>query len=147
MVVACEKVIFDQTGPFSLISVFQRLHIQLQEAPLPDKAISPLRWHVFCLWEMERKEIGQTFTQIVRVYNTDGSLFFEGEGEFPSNEIDWSQVRINLRFGGVPIWAEGEIVVRVWLKGNETPVGEYKFAIKYIPKTDHLRTMQSVSEG
>lgn len=133
-VVACEKVIFDQAGPFSLISVFQKVNIQLQDAPLPENAISPMRWHSFCLWENDPKEIGQTFTQVTRVFAPDGSVFAESEGDFVNNEGGDSQAKVNVMYGGIPISREGDIVIRVWIKGAEDSVGEYKFGVFYLPK-------------
>jgi hypothetical protein len=133
-VTVCERVLFDQAGPVSLISIFQKMNIQLQDAPLPEKAVSQSRWHVFCLWENDPKEIGQTFTQIVRIFNVDGSLFFESEIRFLNNVIEDSQTRINLLINAIPIWQEGDIVIRVWLKGIDKEVGECKFSIAYAPK-------------
>jgi hypothetical protein len=133
-VTVCEKVIVDQEGPVSLISLFQRMNIQLQDAPLPEKAISQTRWHVFCLWENDPKEIGQTFTQILKIFNVDGSVFSEAEMPFVNNVVGDSQIKINVLFNAIPIWEEGNIVVRIWLKGIEKAVGECQFAITYLPK-------------
>src|ERR1700728_234702 len=110
--VACEKVIIDQAGPVSLISIFQKINIQLQAAPLPEKATSYARWHAFSLWENDPKEVGKTFTVVTKVFNVDGSVLNEIELPFTNNTVGDSQTKVNVMFHRVPIWMEGDIVIR-----------------------------------
>ena len=130
---ACEKVIFDQDGPVSLISIFQRMNIQLTGAPLPERALSPTLWCVFALWESDPREVGQEFTQVIKVVAPDGSIFMEHEGVFKNNSIDESQTKMKIQIPGIPIWEEGWLTVSSWLKGDESSVTEYKFEIRYLP--------------
>jgi hypothetical protein len=146
-VTVCEKVIIDQAGPVSLIALFQKMRIQLQDAPLPEKAISQTRWHVFCLWENDPKEIGQTFTQILKVFNVDGSVFSEYEMPFVNNTVGDTQTKFNILFNALPIWQEGNIVIRVWLKGTEKEVGECQFAVEYMPKQSVDKTVEPPASG
>jgi hypothetical protein len=133
-VVACEKTIFDQSGPVSLINIFQKMKIQLHAGiPLPERAISPNQWSVFCLWENEPQEVGLEFTQIVRVYAPDNTLFMEHEGTFRNNDVEEYQTKINLLLTSIPIWVEGMAAVRVSLKGSDVELGSYQFGIQYLP--------------
>jgi hypothetical protein len=134
--VACEKVIIDQAGPVSLISIFQKMNIQLQAAPLPEKATSYARWHAFSLWENDPKDVGKTFTVVTKVFNVDGSVFNEIELPFTNNTAGDSQTKVNVMFQVVPIWMEGDIVIRTWLKEDENESGEYRFGIVYLRKEE-----------
>ncbi|MGA2338800.1 MAG: hypothetical protein ABSF75_02810 [Terracidiphilus sp.] len=144
-VIACEKVIIDQAGPVSLISIFQKMNIQLQAAPLPEKALSNIRWHAFSLWENDPKDAGQSFTVVVEVFNPDGTVFNRSEVPYTNNVPGNSQTKVNLMFAVVPIWMEGDIVIRTWLKENEKESGEYRFAIVYLPKVENAEANNSVS--
>jgi hypothetical protein len=130
---ACEKVIFDQEGPVSVISIFQQMKVQLTGAPLPEKAISPTLWSVFVLWESDPREVGSQFTQVLKVTAPDGSVFLEHEGLFTNNSVDETQVKTKIQVPGLPIWKEGWITVSVNLKENPAINGEYKFELRYIP--------------
>ena len=147
MVVACERVLVDITGPVSIISIFQRMNIQLQAAPLPPQAVSTSRWHVFSLWENDPKEVGQQFTQILRVFAPDGTLFVEQELSFQNNDVNDFQTKINIMLASLPIWAEGDMFVRVWLKGNEEPAGEFRFAIVYVRQELNAETTNIAAES
>jgi hypothetical protein len=103
-VVACERTIFDQAGPVSLINIFQKMKFQLHAGiPLPEKAISPNQWSVFCLWENDPLEVGREFTQIVRVFAPDNTLFMEHEATFQNNDVEEYQTKINLLLTSIPI--------------------------------------------
>jgi len=132
-VLACEKVIFDQDGPASVISIFQKMNIQLTGVQLPDNAVSPTMWTIFALWESEEGEVGQTFTQVLKVTAPDGSVFMEHEGNFVNNSTEDSQIKIKTQIPGLPIWKEGWVTVSAWLKGDDSPLGDFKFEIKYLP--------------
>jgi len=133
-VVACEKTIYDQTGPVSLINIFQKMKIQLHAGiPLPEKAIAPNQWSVFCLWENDPREVGVQFTQVVRVFAPDNTLFMEHEVTFQNNDVEEYQTKVNLMLTSIPIWSEGIAVVRVTLKGSNVELGSYRFDIQYLP--------------
>ena len=144
IVAACEKTIFDQDGPVSLISLFQRMNIQLQDAPLPERAISPTLWTIFTLWETDPKEFGQEFTQVVKIFAPDGTLFAENVGTFKNSDVEDSQIKIKIQLGALPIWSEGTVIIRVWLKDNETELGSYRFTIRYVHPPDHAPIVEPV---
>jgi hypothetical protein len=133
----CEKVIFDTDGPATVVSIFENMLYQVQDAPLPEKAILPNQWSIFTQWETDPREVGQQFTQISVVTAPDGSEFSRIEVVFskvdPTKHIQ--RVRVNLR--SIPIWIEGRVRVDVFLKGQESaPQGSTGFNIRYIPKEE-----------
>jgi hypothetical protein len=132
VLLACEKVIFDQEGPVSLISIFQRMNIQLTGVPLPERAVSPTLWSIFALWEFMPSEIGQEFFQGIRVTAPDGSVFLEHEGAFQNNAADDMQIKTKTQVPGLPIWDEGWVTVTSWLKDDEGSKVDYRFEVRYV---------------
>lgn len=142
IVVACEKVIYDQDGPASVISMFDAMKFRLQEAPLPERAIVPNQWAVFTSWEIESSELNQPFTQLVKIIAPDGSIFHENEHAFASNDPDRIATRIRLNMRSLPIWQEGVVQVKVFLKGDESERGCTSFRIVYLPKEAKTESAQ-----
>jgi hypothetical protein len=132
ILLACEKVINDVTGPVSLISVFQRMNVPIGPAPLPEKALSPTRWDVFSMWEFDAKEVGQEFIQVVKVGTPDGSVFAEMEWPIKSESPDQRHVNVKTTIPGIPIWQEGFVTINTWLKGEESIIGDFRYEVRYI---------------
>jgi hypothetical protein len=142
IIAACERVLFDQEGPVSVVNIFQRMNVQLQAAPLPDKAVFQSLWSVFTLWENDPKEVGQEFTQVIQVFAPDGSLFVENEWSFKNTDADSTQFKIRARFPTLPIWAEGDVIVRVRLKNIDAEQGSFRFAIRYLPRGEDAKPIE-----
>lgn len=135
---ACERVLVDREASLpSLINIFQRMNIQLQDAPLPENAISPARWGIFTLWQHSPEERDIEFTQRVQVIGPSGAQFAEASTTFKITEADDLQSKNHLHINGLPINHEGFLKIRVWLDGIADAVGEYQFMIKYLPKEKH----------
>ena len=134
--IACERVILDKQDMPSLINVFRQMNMQLLDAPLPEKAISPVRWFVFTLWQNEETDIEKKSTQLLEVVLPNGEIFSSAEQEFRMANADDIQSKITLEFNGVPVWQEGVIQVRASLKGSEEPAHIYKIQIKHLPKKE-----------
>lgn len=128
---ACEKVIIDRNFLPSLINIFQRMNIQLQAAPLPEKAVSPARWSVFTLWQHIPEEKDIEYTQHLEVISPNGDKFFESAVQFKITEDNDLQSKNQLDLFGLPINDEGFITIRVWLEGIENSTGEYQFFVKH----------------
>lgn len=108
------------------------MNIQINADPLPEKAISPNLWSLFSLWDMNVEELGREFTQIIKFYAPDKSLFVLSETPF-QNSLDGDyQHKVNLQMTSLPIWSEGFAEAVIWLKGNDTPSGSYRFEIKHV---------------
>jgi len=122
-------------GPATVVSIFESMKFRLQDAPLPERAIAPNQWAVFTMWEPEPGETGETFTQVVRVFAPDGSLFFENEHTvFIPPEFIQMRVKINIQT--LPVWQPGKVHIKVSLKGDEAELGSACFKIVYLPKEE-----------
>ena len=142
LVLACEKVIYDQDGPASAISIFESMKFRLQDAPLPERAVVPNLWAIFTIWEPEPHETGQQFAQTVKVFAPDGSLFFENDHTVvvPSPEHIQLRMRINVRT--LPVWQQGKVQVKVFLKGSDVELGSTCFNIVYLPKEENAQPIE-----
>jgi hypothetical protein len=132
--VACEKVIIDHQQLPSLINIFQRMQIKLPDAPLPEKALSPVRWDAFALWQHTEEEVGRKFTQRIEALTPDGEKFLEAKVVFGAVNNEDLQSKNTFQLFGIPINQEGKIRVITWLGDDENPVGEYYFSMKHLPK-------------
>ncbi len=140
---ACEKVIFDTSGPASLVSIFQRMNFPVQQVPLPDKAISPNQWSIFALWETKPEEFRQDFCQTIRIYAPDGSLWTEQSTTWRNEQSDDLQVKVSLLVAGMPVWSEGYVQVKVWLDEMPEEAGSYRFRIKYVLASDSATAVEA----
>ena len=136
-VLVCEKVIVDQQQVPSLIGVFQRINVQLLDAPLPENAVTPMKWAVFALWEHTKDEQGKTFIQRLQVLKPDGSTFIDNSQPFQVRDPDFLQSKNTAEIFGIPADKEGEIKVRVWIEGEEERGGGYSYSVKHQPKENH----------
>jgi hypothetical protein len=132
----CERIIIDAKGIPSLINLFQRIDIQLQEEPLPKDAVAPGRWAVFSMWQLAPEEVGKEFVQFTKVSRPDQSIFVETMQSFKiESDIDLT-VRTFLDLNGIPIGSEGRIWARTWLRGDEQNIHEISFYLRHLPKLE-----------
>jgi hypothetical protein len=69
---ACEKIIVDKVGTYSLISVMSGTDIAITAPPsapgqLPANAMLPKEWWVLSMWEPHSDEVGKDFEQVIEV--------------------------------------------------------------------------------
>jgi hypothetical protein len=129
----CEKVIIDRVQTPSLIGIFQGLNIQLTNEPMPEKAITPLRWSIFTLWQHDPEERGTEFTQYMEVITPSGEQFVKGETKFKVTEVDDLQSKIGYDLVSIPVHEQGFFTVRIWLENEAESKAEYKFFLKLLP--------------
>jgi hypothetical protein len=133
---ACEKVIVDAKGIPSLINLFQRMDVQLQDVPLPKDTIVPGRWAIFCSWQLSPEELGKDFIQHTRVNKPDGTVFSEFNQPFKlESELDL-QCRTYVDIHGMPIGQHGRIEIVTWIEGNEKDLYECSFYMQHLPKEE-----------
>lgn len=130
---ACEKVIVDlNTKIPSLIGIFQRMNVQVQEnVPIPENALSPVRWYVFALWQFHPSEVNKNFVQQLRITAPNGSIFSGTASHFKTIDPNELQARNVVEIFGLPVFKEGVATIRVWLEGMESAAAEYPFFIAH----------------
>jgi hypothetical protein len=143
----CEKVIIDHRQVPSLISIFQRMEILLQDAPLPENALSPTSWNVFCLWQHAPDEIGVEFSQRVEVFVPNGQMFVYSEAKFKVTEERDLQSKNTFQFFGIPINDEGFIRVTSTLNGDPDTLAEYQFFVQHQPKEKNDQATSAIPES
>jgi hypothetical protein len=132
----CEKVIVDAKGIPSLINLFQRMDLQLQDTPLPEDAIAPGRWAIFSVWQLTAGEVGKDFIQHTRINKPDGTIFSEFSQPFRvESEIDM-QAKTFVEIMGIPVGKQGRIQILTWLAGAEDDIHECHFYVQHLPKVE-----------
>jgi hypothetical protein len=141
---ACEKVIIDRAQIPSLIGIFQGLNIQLTGEPMPEKAVTPMRWAIFTCWQHDPEEKGTEFTQYMEVVTPSGEYFIKGETKFKVTEDNDLQGKIVYDLNSIPVHEEGFFTVRVWYDGAPESKAEYKFFLKHLPFVPDVQTPSSI---
>jgi len=122
---ACEKVILDQAGVPSLISLFTKLKMLLpgQLADVPGNAVAPKEWAVFTSWDRLPTDEGKIFNQCLQVLYPDGKVFFENRDlKFAVKPGERQHNAVGIY--GFPIGQKGDYMIRMWLEENGSVVVE-----------------------
>lgn len=135
LLAACEKVIIDQNQLPSVIGIFQAMKFQLQGAPLPDNAVSPMKWSIFSLWKHTAEENGVQFTQHIEILKPDGEVFgVASRAVFTAQGAEQSQSKVFVDVFGLPVGQPGVVKIRTWLENIPNSAGEYEFLVVHLPK-------------
>jgi hypothetical protein len=127
----CERVIIDAKGIPSLISLFQRMDLQLTDTPFPEDAVAPARWVVFSMWQLSPEEVGREFIQHTKIIRPNGVVMHEATQPFRVQSDSDLHIRTYMELNGMFIGQEGFYRIQVWLEAEE--VHEISFFIKHIP--------------
>jgi hypothetical protein len=138
----CERIIIDTKGIPSLISLFQRMDLQLTETTVPEDLVVPARWVVFCLWQLAPEEVGTEFVQHTKIVRPNGVLFHETQQAFRLQGDSDLHVRTFIELNGMHVGHEGNHRIQVWLDGREDDVREITFFIRHLPIPEPVANQQ-----
>jgi hypothetical protein len=73
----CDKVIQEQSGPASLISLFSEVHAVLppEVESVPSNAVVPREWFIFTSWEQQPEDKGKEYREVIELIYPDGTVF------------------------------------------------------------------------
>jgi|SRR5208282_237951 len=111
-----ERVIFEQGGKPSLISLFEKIEVRPRpEEKIPSNAIVPKEWSIFAQWRWLEGEQGRDFFQGFEIKYPDDTVFAQDV-----IKSDSSQERANVVVGfqGFPIGQVGQYKVNIWMELN-----------------------------
>jgi hypothetical protein len=119
----CEKVIIEDNGMPSLITLFTRIATTPNiGAEIPSNALAPKEWAIFTAWDWEKDDEGVRYTQAIEVRVPDGKVFADIKTNFVIERDKRQQVRVPLV--GFPIGQRGDCTVHLWLRRGSTLVTE-----------------------
>jgi hypothetical protein len=113
----CEKVIFDNRGAPSLITVMQNVHINtlpgMTAQEIPSNAVMPKEWFVFSAWLLSSEDMGQQYEQVFQIYWPSEEKFNESRSEFTGKD-DWQYNTLQLL--GMPVGQQGKLRIVTWVE-------------------------------
>jgi hypothetical protein len=120
--VVCEKVILDESGTASLISLFDTITGGVpQGVTIPPNAIAPKEWVIFVAWQWTDADAGKTYTQSIEMLYPDNTPFgVKNSTTFVIQPGKRHQFRV--QSNGFPIGQIGTYTIRMWLEHNGVEV-------------------------
>jgi hypothetical protein len=109
----CEKVIIDDAGMASLISLFHRVGVAVQGSP-PSNAVAPKEWAVFTSWLWENDDDGKEFDQLLQVFGPNNILFTEVKSKVVMPK-DRKILQFRMPQLGLPVGQPGHCTIRLSL--------------------------------
>jgi hypothetical protein len=128
----CEKIIQDQGGKPSLISVFQKVNSVVPEGQtVPKDALAAMQWSVFSEWFFTQEELTKQWEQVIEVMLPDGSPSpIKGRLALTSRAPLGQGARSFINMMGIPIFQAGPLTVNTWLEHNyERMTDTYSYVI------------------
>ena len=137
---ACERVVVDQdTNQISVLSILQDLNVAVfPGATIPEKALAPMFWSSFSLWESEDSDHGVSFDFKTSLESPSGQILTHQE--ITTSEVTKPAVRVITKFSGFPISEQGSYHVLQSIRKN--PDGEweqvstFRITVKHVPTED-----------
>jgi hypothetical protein len=120
----CEKVIIDNNGVASLISLFSQFNVgTVTGEEIPSNAVAPKEWALFCIWDHEPSEIGTEFTEVVEVRGPDGNLFAPPQSVKVVPQPGRLMSQVTVGFMAVPVGRAGPVTTTIRLEKGGIIVG------------------------
>ena len=122
----CEKIIIADSGVVSLISILERVFIELPkdvDSP-PSDAIAPIAWSVYALWERDTADLKteQVYEQRVQLVLPDGTDWAPS-GAIPNLTLTFApgitRVRAIRPLLGFPVAMSGHATLILSIRGDE----------------------------
>ena len=86
--VPCEKVMTDDQGNISLITVLTAIRISLNLAEIPDKIAIPMRWDIVTAWWRDPSDTTTSFQQHIELVAPDGTVLIENNAAINVSAAD-----------------------------------------------------------
>lgn len=126
----CEKILTDEGGTITLISILQDLNIEIPaNAEIPVNAVIPREWQIISLTRPSgRNDIGTKLIHHLEIVKPDGELM--GVAAKTSFVYEDKPHRMVVRVNGIPVNAQGRMALRLWIypegqDKSEHPLAEY----------------------
>jgi hypothetical protein len=112
--VVCDKVIIDEVGVASLITLFSTVTLSMA-GEIPSDALAPKEWAIFAIWDYESADEGKEYNQVVQLLLPDRTSFLERlETKFVMRPGRKQQIKNPVL--GFPVGQQGNVTVRLWLE-------------------------------
>lgn len=93
-----------------------------------------MKWVIFAMWEHAPDELDKQFVQRTQATKPNGEKFIDATQPFMLKDKELPQSKNSAEIFGVPVDQEGDVVIRVWIEGQDEGAGEIRFNVKYQAK-------------
>ncbi len=113
--VPCEKLIVDENGNPTLVSLLQNIGLQIKgDSSVPEDAIAPREWDIVTLWEPAEGEENAKVVQRLDIEYPNGKLFSTSSRiEFV---LEKRTHRNKIHINGFPVGIAGRYTLKLWLE-------------------------------
>lgn len=122
---ACEKVIKDERGVISLITLLSGIAAERRGSePLPANAITPAEWWLFTALSLDESDFKETFVQRTKIDWPSGEQFAEMTIAlvFPKEIPPVLRHTTTQQIRGFPIGQAGNVNVTTWIEQDKKKV-------------------------
>lgn len=132
----CEKLIVDEDGNSTLITIIQNINIEIAAGlEVPADVMTPSGWDVVTLWFPEEGDTGKTFHQRLEFEQPDGSIPIRGKLTFTITE---KAHRNKMHINGFPVGRRGLCWLKLWLdcdgaEPSREPLATFPISVKHTP--------------
>jgi hypothetical protein len=144
--IVCEKVIQDQLGKPTLISLFQKISSVVPDGQqIPKGALAAIHWSAFSEWFFTKEELTKQWEQVLEVMLPDGSPSAI-RGRLPLKELaplgQGSRSFINMM--GIPVYLAGPLTINTWLEHNSERITD---VFSYVIMIEHTQQAPALNDG
>ncbi len=122
---ACEKVIKDERGMISLITLLSGIATEhTGSEPMPANAITPAEWWLFTALSLDESDFNETFVQRIKIDWPSGDQFAEMTIAivFPKEIPPVLSHTTTQQIRGFPIGQSGNVNVTTWIERDRKKV-------------------------
>jgi hypothetical protein len=90
--VACEKVITDTAGLVSLITIVEKMLVNIPAGiDIPKNTAIPMQWNIVSIWQKD--DAGSQYEQMIRLVGADGTIAMHTE----PTAIEWQKASMGAK--------------------------------------------------
>ncbi len=127
----CDNVLINKEfESASLVVILTQIAYPERPDPIPENALAPMRWFIFCQWIMLPEDVGVTFEQRIQM-EIGTPLSLDNIMEF-TGEAGKVHLRMIASLLGFPILQDGiyDLIVSYRKKGEENWIAASSYPLK-----------------
>jgi hypothetical protein len=113
----CEKVIVAQNNTISLITILERLTVQIpKDKPAPPDTVFPMKWSILTLWQRQEGDEGREFEEKCELLSGEGKSLISASIRFKF--VGEAHSRVIMEIVGFPLQL-GQCEIKMYLRDTD----------------------------